>query len=113
MTFEIRLFGDPVLRSKARPVTVFDDSLEHLARRMLGTLRAAEERAALAATRSASSSASSSRGRGEEYVVVNPVIEERTRETDLEGCLSIPEIGVEAERHRGAVVSGRAPGARR
>ena len=43
----------------------------------------------------------------EEYVVVNPSIEKGTREkeTDLEGCLSIPEI--EVERHRGLVVSGR------
>ena len=44
-------------------------------------------------------------------MVVNPVIEERSREkeTDIEGCLSIPEIWVEVERHRWVVVSGRDP----
>ena len=42
-------------------------------------------------------------------MLVNPVIEEKTRETEtaLEGCLSIPGIGVEVERHSGVVVSGR------
>jgi peptide deformylase len=46
---------------------------------------------------------------GERYVLVNPVIEEKTPETEtaLEGCLSIPGIGVEVERHSGVVVSGQ------
>ena len=43
------------------------------------------------------------------YVLVNPVIEEKTSETEtgLEGCLSIAGMGIEVERHAGVVVSGR------
>jgi peptide deformylase len=43
------------------------------------------------------------------YVLVNPVPEEKSEETETatEGCLSIPGIGVEAERHSGVVVSGQ------
>ena len=46
---------------------------------------------------------------GEEYVVVNPAIEEKTWDTEIgiEGYLSIPGIGVEVERHEGVVVSGQ------
>lgn len=45
----------------------------------------------------------------ERYVVVNPGVEEKTdeKETDIEGCLSIPGIGVEVERHEGVVVLGQ------
>ena len=40
-------------------------------------------------------------------MLVKPVIEEKTPETEtaLDGCLSIPGIGVEVERHSGVVVS--------
>ncbi|HWH33664.1 MAG TPA: peptide deformylase [Egibacteraceae bacterium] len=38
----IRIFGDPVLRSRAREVTEFDDALRRLADDMLETMRAAQ-----------------------------------------------------------------------
>lgn len=43
------------------------------------------------------------------YVLVNPVIEEKSEETEtaVEGCLSFPGVGVEVERHMGVVVAGR------
>jgi peptide deformylase len=37
----IRIFGDPVLRTPAEPVTVFDDALAHLAETMIETMYAA------------------------------------------------------------------------
>jgi peptide deformylase len=45
----------------------------------------------------------------EEYVVVNPLIEEvaETTEMVVEGCLSIPGIQVEVERPTGVTVSGQ------
>src|SRR5215216_5442417 len=49
VAFEIRQFGDPVLRSKAAPDALFDDSLRHLTEGMLNTLLRAGGRAALAA----------------------------------------------------------------
>lgn len=38
-SLDVRLFGDPVLRQKARPVETFDESLAKLAERMLATMR--------------------------------------------------------------------------
>lgn len=114
MVLEIRTFGDPVLRSKARPVEEFDASLKRLGEQMLQTLRADEGRAALAANQVGVLRRMFVAEMGEEvYVVANSIIEERTpeTETDVEGCLSIPGILVDVERHARVVVSGRDMGA--
>lgn len=96
------------MRPEAGPVTRFDGSLRRLTGRMLETPRADEGRAALAANQVGSlNRVFVAEMGGEEYVVVNPVIEERTEETDFEGCLSIPGIAVEVERRAGVLVSGR------
>ena len=110
MALEIRMFGDPVLRSRAMPVEEFDESLRRLTGQMLETVRAAEGRAALAANQVGRLKRVFVAAMGEEeYVIVNPVIEEKTREIqmDFEGCLSIPGIWVEVERALGVVVTGR------
>ena len=106
----IRLFGDPILRSRAAPVEAFDEPLRRLAEQMLETLRAEEGRAALAANQVGFlKRVFVGEIEGEEYVVVNPVIEQKTGETctDFEGCLSIPGVLVEVERAEGVVVSGQ------
>ena len=109
MALEIRTFGDPVLKTRAAPVDDFDESLERLAEEMLATMRE-QEGVGLAANQV---------GRlkrilvaaleDEEYVLVNPVIEEaaETEEITPEGCLSIPGIQVEIERPTGISISGR------
>lgn len=109
MRLEVRTFGDPILKSQATPVDKFDDSLEQLAEDMLETMRD-HEGVGLAANQV---------GRlkrilvaaleDEEYVVVNPVVEESGEETvkDVEGCLSIPEIQVEVDRPTQIRVSGQ------
>lgn len=38
MIYKVRYYGDPVLRKRARPVTVFDKKLETLGRDLLGTM---------------------------------------------------------------------------
>jgi peptide deformylase len=45
----------------------------------------------------------------QEYVIVNPTIEETARSTekDFEGCLSIPGIQVEVERPTAVTISGQ------
>ena len=108
---EIRTFGDPVLKSRASRVKDFDDSLKQLAEDMIKTMHVAEG-AGLAANQI---------GRlkrifvaayeDEEYVMVNPEIEERseTTEKDMEGCLSIPGIGVEVERPVAVTLTGQDP----
>jgi peptide deformylase len=108
---EIRTFGDPVLKSRATPVKDFDESLENLAEEMMRIMRE-HEGVGLAANQI---------GRlkrifvaahdDEEYVIVNPVIEERseTIEKDIEGCLSIPGTRVEVERPTAVTISGLDP----
>jgi peptide deformylase len=109
MALDIRTFGDPVLKTRAAPVESFDGSLAHLAEEMLATMRE-HEGVGLAANQV---------GRlkrllvaaleDEEFVIVNPVVEEAvvTTEWELEGCLSIPGIQVEIERPTGIAVSGQ------
>lgn len=38
MTYKVRYYGDPVLRKRAKPVTVFDENLAQLGRDMLETM---------------------------------------------------------------------------
>ena len=108
MALDLRTFGDPVLKTRAAPVEAFDESLARLAEEMLVTMRE-QEGVGLAANQV---------GRlkrilvaaveDQEYVLVNPVIEESAQPTakDPEGCLSIPGIQVEVERPIAVTVSG-------
>jgi peptide deformylase len=109
MTLDIRMFGDPVLKTRASPVESFDGSLSNLAEDMLATMREHEgvglaanqvgrlKRILIAALEE------------DEFVLVNPVVEEaaETTEKELEGCLSIPGIQVEVERPTAITVSGQ------
>ena len=109
MALDIRMFGDPVLKTRASPVESFDGSLSNLAEDMLATMRE-HEGVGLAANQV---------GRlkrilvaaleEDEFVLVNPVVEEaaETTEKELEGCLSIPGIQVEVERPTAITVSGQ------
>jgi peptide deformylase len=109
MTLDIRMFGDPVLKTRASPVESFDGSLSNLAEDMLATMRE-HEGVGLAANQV---------GRlkrilvaaleEDEFVLVNPVVEEaaETTERELEGCLSISGIQVEVERPTAITVSGQ------
>jgi peptide deformylase len=109
VALDIRMFGDPVLKTRASPVESFDGSLSNLAEDMLATMHEHDgvglaanqvgrlKRILVAAVEE------------EEFVVVNPIIEEsaETTEKDLEGCLSIPGIHVEVERPTAVMVSGQ------
>ncbi|MBA2693497.1 MAG: peptide deformylase [Rubrobacter sp.] len=108
MALDVRTFGDPVLKSRAAPVKNFDDSLEKLVEEMFETM-SEQEGAGLAGNQV---------GRlqrvfvasfeEEDYVFVNPVIEESSdeKETLAEGCLSIPNIPVDIERPTKVRVTG-------
>ena len=109
MALDIRRFGDPVLKTRASPVESFDGSLSNLAEAMLATMRK-HEGVGLAANQV---------GRlkrilvaaveDEEFVLVNPVVEESTGTTEKEpeGCLSIPGIHVEVDRPTAIRVSAQ------
>jgi peptide deformylase len=109
VAYEIRTFGDPVLKSRATPVKDFDGSLERLAQDMLRIMRE-NEGVGLAANQI---------GRlkrifvaayeDQEFVVINPVVEwsSESTEKDEEGCLSLPGTRVEVERPYAVTVTGK------
>ena len=111
VAYEIRTFGDPVLKSRATPVKDFDESLEHLAEEMMRVMREAEGVGLAANQIGRLKRIFVAVHEDEQYAIVNPVIEERseTTEKDIEGCLSIPETRVEVERPTSVTVSGQNP----
>lgn len=91
---DIRIWGDPVLRTKARPVEVFDDALRTLADNMLETMRAAPG-VGLAAPQVGVDRRLFVYDSGERFgALCNPTIVWRSEETQEgeEGCLSIPGV---------------------
>ena len=109
MALDIRMFGDPVLKTRAAPVETFDGSLAHLAEEMLVTMRE-HEGVGLAANQVGRLKRVLVAAVEEEtFVLVNPVVEEAADTTGqaLEGCLSIPEIQVEVERPTAVTISAQ------
>ncbi len=112
---------DPILRRKARPITTFDKALQTLIDDMIETMREAPG-VGLAAPQVGIGQRlivveyAEPPEEGEEekelkpklYVVANPEIVKRSEETVLgvEGCLSIPGLVGEVERHTMVQVKG-------
>jgi peptide deformylase len=111
VAYEIRTFGDPVLKSRATPVKDFDESLEHLAEEMMRVMREAEGVGLAANQIGRLKRIFVAVHEDEQYAIVNPEIEVRSEKTekDIEGCLSIPETRVEVERPTSVTVSGQDP----
>ncbi|ABQ47144.1 MULTISPECIES: peptide deformylase [Thermotoga] len=100
--YRIRVFGDPVLRKRAKPVTKFDDNLEKTIERMIETMYHYDG-VGLAAPQVGISQRFFVMDVGNGPVaVINPEILEIDPETEVaeEGCLSFPEIFVEIERSK-------------
>jgi peptide deformylase len=100
----IRIYPDPVLRVKTRPVTDFGPALSRLARNMIETMVAAPG-IGLAApqvgeeVRMAVVDLSVGEDPAWLHVLVNPQILRREGlETDVEGCLSLPGISDKVDR---------------
>lgn len=98
----VRTFGDPVLRTKARPVEVFDDRLREEIRWM-GRLMSDGLGIGLAATQlGALRRLMVYRVEHDSPVnaLVNPVLEWSSKQDEWmeEGCLSLPGVHVEVER---------------
>jgi peptide deformylase len=109
----VRQFGDPVLRSKARPVEVFDEALRAELRRM-GELMDDALGIGLAATQVGTlHRVLVYRVEHDSPVneLVNPVIEwsGKDKEWMEEGCLSLPGVHVEVERPIHVRVRARDP----
>ena len=100
----IRVYPDPVLRVRCRRVESFDRELRRLASDMIETMHAAPG-VGLAAPqvgverRLAVVDVSVGKDRSALKVLVNPeLVENRGREVDTEGCLSIPGINEKVPR---------------
>ena len=102
MTF-IRRYGDPVLKSKATPVAVFDDALRSQVQRMGGLMNDALG-VGLAAPQIGISQRLLVYRVGHDaplIALINPEIEwtsKNDEEIGEEGCLSIPGVSVDVER---------------
>ena len=98
----VRKFGDPVLKTKARPITVFDDALrEEIA--WMGTIMNDAIGVGLAATQvGALRRLLVYRVQQQQPVaaLINPEIEWKGKEQEIaeEGCLSLPAVLVDVER---------------
>ncbi|HEX8345689.1 MAG TPA: peptide deformylase [Actinoplanes sp.] len=96
----IRLYGDPVLRTPADPVTEFDAALRSVVDDLMDTLLGAPGRAGVAAPQIGVSlrvfvyDADDRRGH-----LVNPVLEDPAgTQDDEEGCLSLPGMAFATPR---------------
>jgi len=111
----VRLYGDPVLRARARPIAAWDDRLRALALDMVDTMHAANG-VGLAAPQIGESVAifvaqlPEEVAKMEPLILANPeLIEEEGSEASSEGCLSLPEIEEEIERPTKIRLRGLAP----
>ena len=95
--FDIRIYGDPVLRKTAQPVTAFDEALKRFIEEMTATMRE-KDGVGLAANQVGQAIRVAvidpTAGEREPFVLVNPEIVSVSSEIvdEEEGCLSIPTI---------------------
>jgi peptide deformylase len=99
---QIRRFGDPVLRTKARPIDRFDDALREEVARM-GELMDDAIGVGLAATQVGVVHrllVYRVQQDGQLAALINPEVEWKGRESEAmeEGCLSLPGVLVEVDR---------------
>jgi peptide deformylase len=105
---QIRLFGDPVLRSACDPITPRDRRVRGLIEDLLETVKV-PGRAGLAANQiGVGLRAFSYNIDGEVGYVINPVLVETSGEPELveEGCLSVPGFYFPRRRYPHARVTG-------
>lgn len=109
----IRIYPDPVLRQSCPEVERFDDALRRLADDMVETMHAAPG-VGLAAPqvgeelRLAVIDLSVGEDPGQVHVLVNPeLVEQKGSATEVEGCLSIPEISDKVERPTSIRIAAR------
>lgn len=106
---EIRKFGDPVLRQRAREVAKVTELQRRLVRDMIDTMRAAPGVGLAAPQVGVLERIFVWEVEGQHGAVVNPVIVHASSETveDEEGCLSLPGLSYPVERASEVRVEGR------
>ena len=109
MAFSIRTYGDPVLKSKAAPITDVDGKLVRLVDDMFTTLYDSGNGIALAAPQIGVQKQIFvwDLGEGDQQVIFNPEIVDSDGEWVYdEGCLSIPGLYVEMVRPKQVLMRG-------
>ncbi|AGZ42517.1 peptide deformylase [Actinoplanes friuliensis] len=103
----IRLFGDPVLRTPAEAVVVFDDALRELVADLEDTVREPGRAGVAAPQIGVSLRAFSYNVDGVVGHLINPVLSDFDGEQDdEEGCLSLPGMGYETPRALAVTATG-------
>ncbi len=108
MAYEIRTYGDPVLKAKAVEVAEIDGKVARLVDDMFATLYNSDSGIGLAAPQVGVQKKIFVWDMGDEpLVVINPVIAESSGEWAYdEGCLSIPGLYVEMVRPKEVLMKG-------
>ncbi|MDT0201505.1 peptide deformylase [Nocardioides sp. AE5] len=103
----IRLFGDPVLRSRAAEVTTFDKELRTLVADLTDTMLEAPGAGLAAPQIGVGLRVFTWNVDGDVGHLVNPTLElSEEQQIDLEGCLSLPELSYECRRAMHVVANG-------
>lgn len=97
----IVLLGNPVLRQKAQPVSKISKTEQQLIDDMLETMEANEGVGLAAPQVAVLKRIFVAKWEGETFTLINPVIEWRSEDMVIgsEGCLSIPKVQAEVNRH--------------
>nr|WP_274635807.1 peptide deformylase [Microbacterium bovistercoris] len=105
---QIRLFGDPVLRSTSEPIGDIDDGIHALVRDLVDTVELPGRAGVAAPQIGVGLRAFSYNVDGEIGYVLNPVLTEVSGEPERmgEGCLSVPGLWHEVLRYPHATVTG-------
>lgn len=105
---EIRLFGDPVLKTVSDPVTKFDEKARALIEDLLDTTKLPGRAGVAAPQIGVNLRAFSYNVNGQVGYVINPVLVELSGEKQLvdEGCLSVPELWHKTPRYEFAKAIG-------
>ena len=107
MTYEIRTFGDPVLKAVAEPVTNIDEKLVRLTEEMFEVMYKAPGIGLAATQIGVQRQVFVYDIDDEKKIILNPTIAESSGEWVYdEGCLSIPGIYVEMLRPKKVLVRG-------
>jgi peptide deformylase len=105
---EIRIFGDPVLKTVSDPVVEIDDRVRQLVEDLLDSVKVPGRAGVAASQIGVNLRAFSYNVDGEIGYVINPVLVETSGEPELidEGCLSVPDLWFKTSRYPYAKVRG-------
>jgi peptide deformylase len=105
---QIRLFGDPVLKTVSDPINGIDDRIRGVVQDLLDSVRLPGRAGVAASQIGVNLRAFSYNVDGEVGYILNPTVVELSGEPDLvdEGCLSVPGLWYPTKRYPFARVTG-------